>query len=312
MNQKRGLIICLIAIIALAAIVTITPQVIMAQSAGQETFKTPEAAAAALVTAAKNRDKAMALKVPGAKSEDLFNTGDADLDVSQHQLFVRKYQQMHRLVSVGKHADILYVGAENWPLPVPIKKSSAGWYFDTKGARAVILARRIGTNELSAINVCLAIVQAQNEYKSQTHDGDTVKQYAQRMASTDGKHDGLYWSTEGAQPRSPLGPRLALASYRGGASAPAQSKPYHGYYFKILTAQGKNAPGGARDYVENGKMTKGFALVAYPARYRVSGVTTFIVNQDGVVLQKDLGPDTEKITTSMGQFNPDSTWVAAN
>jgi Protein of unknown function (DUF2950) len=310
-ENKHGFTIPLMAIVALMAAVAVAPPV-MAQSAGQETFKTPEAAADALVLAAKTRDKAMALKVLGAKSEGLFNTGEPDVDVSQHQLFVNKYQQMHRLVSVGKQTKILYVGAENWPLPVPIKKGKSGWYFDSKGARAEILARRIGSDELSAINTCLAIVQAQNDYKAQTHDGDTVKQYAQRLASTDGKHDGLYWSAEGTQPKSPVGPRLALASYQGGASPPAESKPYYGYYFKILTAQGKEAPGGAQDYLENGKLTKGFALVAYPAKYRVSGVTTFIVNQDGAVLQKDLGPATEKIATSMQQFNPDSSWVVAN
>ncbi len=219
---------------------------------------------------------------------------------------------MHRLVSNARHAEILYVGAENWPLPIPIKKGKAGWYFDSEGARAEILARRIGADELSAINVCLAIAKAQDEYRSQLHDGDKVNQYAQRIASSDSKHDGLYWKTEGTEPKSPLGPRLALASYPGRAAAPAKSMPYHGYYFKTLTAQGKDAPGGAKDYLDNGKLTGGFAVVAYPARYRVSGVTTFIVNQDGIVYQKDLGPDTEKIASSMREYNPDKSWVPAN
>jgi hypothetical protein len=284
----------------------------LAQSGGEQTFKTPQAAAAALFEAAKNRDKPMALKVLGANSEDLFNTGDPVADQSQHQLFVNKYQQMHRLVNVGKRTAILYVGAENWPVPIPIRKGRAGWYFDSEAARGEILARRIGADELGAISVCLAIAQAQNEYKAQLHDGDSVNQYAQRLASSDSKHDGLYWKAEGTQPKSPLGPRVALASYQGGADAAAQSQPYYGYYFKTLTAQGKNATGGARDYLENGKLTKGFAVVAYPARYRVSGVTTFIVNQDGIVYQKDLGPDTAKIASSMTEYNPDSSWVAAN
>jgi hypothetical protein len=305
MKNERDLFINLIPIIALIAGLAIAPPA-RAQYAGQEIFKTPQDAADALFLAAKNHDKVAALHVLGAKAEDLFNTGDVQADVSQHQLFVEKYQQMHRLVSVGKHTEILYVGAENWPLPVPIKKGNSGWFFDTKGARAEILARRIGANELSAINTCLAIVQAQNEYKAQSHE------YAQRLSSTDGKHDGLYWSTEGSEPKSPVGPRLAMASYQGGGSASPESKPYYGYYYKILTAQGSKAPGGAIDYLDNGKMTKGFALVAYPAKYRVSGVTTFIVNQDGVVLQKDLGPDTEKLATSMEQFDPDTSWVSAN
>lgn len=310
--EKNCFTIHLMTILALLAGVCIAPQV-MAQSAGQKTFKTPQAAAAALVEAVKNRDKAMALEVLGTSSQGLFNTGDENFDVSQHQLFVEKYQQMHRLVSNGRHADILYVGAENWPLPIPIKQGKTGWYFDSQGARLEILARRIGADELSAINVCLAIAQAQNEYRSQPHDGDTVKQYAQHITSSDGKHDGLYWKAEGTEPKSPLGPRLALASYQGGgAGATAQSTPYHGYYFKTLTAQGKDAPGGAKDYLDNGKLTGGFALVAYPARYRESGVTTFIINQDGIVYQKDLGPDTEKIASSMREYNPDKSWVPAN
>lgn len=311
MHKNTGLKIHFIAIAALVAW-SVAAARASAQTAGQETFKTPQAAAAALFEAAKNKDRGAAIKVLGAHSEDLFNSGDPEFDVHQHQLFVDKYQQMHRLATIGRRTEILYVGAENWPLPIPIKKGNAGWYFDSQGARKEILARRIGANELSAIDVCRAIVQAQNEYKSQAHDGDTVHQYAQRLASTDGKQDGLYWKAEGAQPKSPLGPRIALASYRGGESEPAHSVPYHGYFFKSLTAQGTNAPGGAQSYMDNGKLTKGFAIVAYPARYRISGVTTFIVNQDGIVYQKDLGPDTEKLATSMREYNPDSSWVPAN
>ncbi len=309
MKETSGFTITVIAIVALTA--AIAPRV-GAQSAGQQTFRTPRDAAAALFAAAKNHDKAMAIKVLGANSEDLFNTGDPEFDARQHQLFVDKYQQMHRLVTVAKRTDILYVGAENWPLPVPIKKGKSGWYFDSEAARAEILARRIGADELSAINVCLAIVQAQNEYKAQLHDGATVHQYAQRLASTDSRHDGLYWKEEGSQPKSPLGPRLALASYHGGESAPARSVPYHGYFFKTLTAQGKDAPGGAMSYLVDGKLTRGFAVLAYPARYRVSGVMTFIVNQDGVVYQKDLGPDTEKIAPAIAEYNPDKSWKPAN
>ncbi len=307
MTNNRGLSIHLISAAALAACLIAAPYA-LAQSAGEETFKTPQAAAAALFDAAKNRDKPMALKVLGPNSEDLFNTGDPEVDARQHQLFVSKYQQMHRLVSVGGNTRILYVGAENWPLPIPIKKARAGWYFDSAGARREILARRIGADELSAINVCLAIVQAQHEYKARSHDGS----YAQRLASNEGKQDGLYWKTSDGQPKSPLGPRLAMASYHGGDGAAAESMPYYGYYFKTLTAQGKNAPGGAMDYIVDGRMTRGFAIVAFPARYRVSGVTTFIVNQDGIVYQKDLGPETEKIASSMKAYDPDPSWVRAN
>jgi hypothetical protein len=301
----------IVSIVAIGAVVLTTWRA-SAQVAGQRTFKTPQEAAAALFEAAKNHDKPAALQVLGPNSEDLFNTGDSKFDADQHQLFVEKYQQMHRLATVGTRTDILYIGAENWPLPIQIKKGKTGWYFDSEGARKEILARRIGADELSAIDVCLAIVKAQNDYKSQLHGGATVHQYAQRLASTEGKQDGLYWKSDATQPPSPLGPRIALASYHGGESAPAESVPYHGYFFKTVTAQGKGAPGGAMSYVENGRLTKGFAVVAYPARYRVSGVTTFIVNQDGIVYQKDLGPDTAKIAAAMKEYDPDPTWVRAN
>jgi len=310
-DRNCGFTLHLAAMAALLASVTIARPA-LAQSAGQESFKTPQAAAAAVFSAAKNHDKAAALKVLGPNSEDLFNTGQPEVDKSQHELFVEKYQQMHRVVAVGKRTEILYVGAENWPMPIPIRQGKAGWYFDSEGARPEIMARRIGANELSAINVCLAIVQAQNEYKAQVHDGDQTNQYARRIASTDDKHDGLYWKPAGEEPKSPLGPRMALASYHEGGPASAQPKPYHGYFFRILTAQGNHAPGGAMSYLEGGKLTKGFAVVAYPARYRVSGVTTFLVNQEGIVYQKDLGPNTENLAASIHEYNPDSSWKPAN
>jgi len=285
----------------------------LAQSAGQKTFKTPQAAADALVQAAKDRNKETALSILGAGGNEVLFSGDPEEDARRHQLFVGKYQQMHRFVTVGKRTDILYVGAENWPLPIPLVKGKEGWYFDTEGAKREILFRRIGENELSAISVCLAIVAAQNEYKGQRHDGEKVNQYAQRFTSSGGKHDGLYWSAQGAEPKSPLGPRLALAAYQGEqAHGAGEPKPYHGYIYRMLTAQGKNAPGGAKDYLAGGKLTQGFAVVAYPARFRVSGVTTLIVNQDGIVYQKDLGPDTAKIASAMESYNPDQTWIPAN
>lgn len=285
----------------------------LAQSAGQKTFKTPQVAADALVQAAKDRNKETALSILGAGGNEVLFSGDPEEDARKHQLFVDKYQQMHRFVTVGKHTDILYIGAENWPLPIPLVKGKEGWYFDTEGAKREILFRRIGENELSAISVCLAIVAAQNEYKGQLHDGEKVNQYAQRFTSSGGKHDGLYWNAQGSEPKSPLGPRLALAAYQGGqAQGAGEPKPYHGYIYRMLTAQGKNAPGGAKDYLADGKLTQGFAVVAYPARFRVSGVTTLIVNQDGIVYQKDLGPDTAKIASAMESYNPDQTWIPAN
>ena len=284
-----------------------------AQSVGQKTFKTPQAAADALVAAAKAKDRQMALSILGAGGDEVISSGDSEADARHHQLFVEKYQQMHRFVTVGKGTDIMYIGAENWPAPIPIVKGKAGWYFDTAGARREILARRIGTNELDTINVCLAIAAAQKDYKAQLHDGEKVNQYAQHFMSSDGKQDGLYWKAAGSEPKSPLGPRVALASYQGARlSGASQPRPYHGYFYRILAAQGKRAPGGAKSYLDGGKMTKGFAVVAYPARYQVSGITTFLVNQDGIVLQKDLGPKTPKIGASMFKYDPDSSWVPAN
>lgn len=284
-----------------------------AQSPGQKTFKTPQAAAEALVAAAKAQNRQMALNILGTGGDEVISSGDPEADARHHRLFVEKYQQMHRFVAVGKGTDIMYIGAENWPAPIPIVKGKSGWYFDTAGARQEILARRIGTNELDTINVCLAIVAAQNEYKAQLHDGEKINQYAQHFMSSDGKQDGLYWKAAGSEPKSPLGPRLAQASYQGAEAGGArQPRPYHGYFYRILTDQGKHAPGGAKSYLDDGKLTKGFAVVAYPARYQVSGVTTFLVGQDGIVLQKDLGPNTAKIAASMTKYNPDSSWVPAN
>jgi hypothetical protein len=282
----------------------------LAQSGGEQTFATPAAASAALVKAAREHDRKLALKVLGVKSQDLISSGDAAADAQNHQLFVQKYDQMHRFVMIGRHTAVLYVGAENWPMPIPLKKSKAGWYFDAEAGRKEILARRIGNNELNAIDVCLAIVAAQNDYKSQLHDGDKIHQYAQHFVSSEGKHDGLYWKAAEPGVQSPLGPALAQASYK--AEADGDATPYHGYIYKILTAQGSHAPGGAKAYMADGKLTNGFAVVAYPASYLVSGVVTFIVNQDGTVYQKDFGADTQKIASSITTYDPDSSWKAAN
>jgi Protein of unknown function (DUF2950) len=297
----------------LIAMIGLTRGAVFSQSAGQETFKTPQAAADALVGAAKVQDRKTVLRVLGVGGEQVVSSGDPQEDAQQRQVFLDKYQQMHRFVSADKRTEIMYIGAENWPVPIPIVKGKSGWYFDTAGAEREILARRVGENELSAINVCLATVAAQNEYKAQLHDGETTHQYGRRFLSSEGKHDGLYWKADGSEPKSPLGPRLALASYTNEQTQQSgHPKPYHGYFYEILAAQGKNAPGGAMDYMVDGKLTKGFAVVAYPARYRVSGVTTFLVNQDGIVYQKDLGPQTETIASTTTAYNPDSSWTRAN
>jgi Protein of unknown function (DUF2950) len=313
LKAKAKLNIYFALVTTLIAGVALTYRAALCQSTGQETFKTPQAAADALVQAAKVHDRSTVLGVLGTGGEQVVSSGDPEEDAQQRAVFLEKYQQMHRFVPDGKHTEIMYIGVENWPVPIPLVKGKSGWYFDTRGAEEEILARRVGENELSAINVCLATVAAQNEYKAQLHDGEATHQYARRFLSSEGKHDGLYWKADGPERKSPLGPRLALASYTNEQTHQAgQPKPYHGYFYKILTAQGKNAPGGATSYMVDGKLSKGFAVAAYPARYRLSGVTTFLVNQDGIVYQKDLGPQTEKIASSMTTYNPDSSWIRAN
>ena len=227
--------------------------------------------------------------------------------------FIRRYDQMHRVVQEPDGTVTLYVGAENWPMPIPIVKNSSGqWYFDTEAGMKEILYRRVGTNENDAIETLHTLVEAQREYVSRMHDGSKTKQYALKFISTAGKQDGLYWKTDDSQPPSPIGPLVADASSEGYTAQQGTPTPFHGYYFRILTKQGAAAKGGARDYVVNGALTKGFGFVAYPAQYRNSGVMTFIVDQDGTVYEKDLGADTEKLGAAMTEYNPDGTWGRAD
>jgi hypothetical protein len=217
---------------------------------------------------------------------------------------------MNKLVSENDKRVILHVGNEKWPFPLPVVKKGENWFFDTKAGKEEILNRRIGRNELNAIQVCLAYVDAQREYVLKDRDGDKLLEYAQKFISKEGGKDGLYWEAKEGEEQSPLGPLVAKAAKEGytGKKSGNKPTPYHGYYYKILKVQGKNAPGGEYDYMVKGKMIGGFALVAYPAEYGNSGVMTFIVNQDGVVYEKDLGKDIEKIATAMKKFDPDKTW----
>ena len=217
---------------------------------------------------------------------------------------------MHRWRRLADGAQVLLVGADNFAFPIPLKKNSAGqWYFDAAAGKDEILSRRIGRNELAVIDACAALADAQAEYFSQHHDGGSAKQYAVKFISDAGKQNGLYWESAEGQPKSPLGPLAAFATNEGYSLKPDSHVPFHGYYFHMLTRQGSNAPGGAKDYLVNGKMTGGFAFVAYPAEYRNSGVMTFIINQDGVLLQKDLGDATTQTAAAMTEFNPDSSWT---
>jgi hypothetical protein len=279
-----------------------------AQQPGQKTFSSAEAAGDALLAAAQNDDENAILQILGPDGKQIVSSGDDIEDEHTRMNFVQKYQEMHRLVAEPDGTTTLYIGAQNWPSPIPLVKKGNLWYFDTDAAKQEILFRRIGQNEMSAIRVCQELVAAEKEYFSKEHD-----EYAQNFVSDEGKHNGLYWLADNDQFESPIGPLVANAGSEGGLAKNLNSGPvpFHGYYFRILTRQGKNAAGGAADFIVAGKMTGGFAFVAYPAEYRNSGVMTFIVGKDGVVYQKDLGQNTVARAKAIKEYNPNSTWQKA-
>jgi Protein of unknown function (DUF2950) len=288
------------------------PKLAVAQQPGQKTFPSAEEACHALFVAVQDDDQQALVEIFGPAGNDIVSSGDAAEDTNSRHQFVQKYQEMHRL---GKEPDgtmTLYIGAENWPLPIPLVNPGGAWYFDTEAGKQEILFRRIGQNELAAMRVCHALVDAEKAYYAKPRGDDAVKQYAQRFVSDAGGHNGLYWWGADDEPESPIGPLLASACSDGSASQRSTGRiPFHGYYYRLLTRQGTHAPGGALNYVVNGKMTHGFAFVAYPAEYRSSGVMTFIVNQDGLVYEKDLGPRTADIAQSLRAYDPDPTWQRA-
>ncbi|MGH8297842.1 MAG: DUF2950 domain-containing protein [Steroidobacteraceae bacterium] len=277
----------------------------LAQQPGQRTFGSPADAVSALFTAVRSNDERAILAVLGPAGKRVVSSGDATEDAAARANFVRKYDQMHRLVKEPDGTLTLYVGAENWPMPIPIAQSGRAWYFDTASGAREILYRRIGRNELSAIRVCEALAAGEKEYGS-THHGE----YARHIFSTSGRHDGLYWKVDRGEPGSPIGPLVASAAAEGYAAGRHKGTPtpYRGYYYHILTRQGGSARGGARSYLAGDRMTGGFAFVAYPAVYRSSGVMTFIVGGDGVVYQKDLGRRTDVIARAMKEYNPGPGW----
>lgn len=280
------------------------------QEQGQKMFATPEEAGNALEQAVQSSGTADDLAVLGASAANIVSSGDEVQDNNNRETFLKRYQQMHRWAPETNGDDTLYIGAENWPFPIPLKKNASGkWYFDTKTGAQEILFRRIGRNELNAIEVCQALANAQEEYFRELHDGSTVHQYAQRILSEEGKQNGLYWKVAEGQPESPIGPLVAHATAQGYGNAGGKPEPFHGYFFHTLKAQGANAPGGAKNYVVDGNMTGGFAFVAYPAEYRNSGVMTFLIDKNGVVFQKDLGPETTSIAKAITSYNPDKTWT---
>jgi hypothetical protein len=293
---------------AVAILLTVCfPTRSVAQQPGQKTFSSPEDASNAFFTAVQSNDEKVMLDILGPEGKHIVSSGDETEDAQSRANFVQRYQQMHRLVKEPDGTTVLYIGAENWPTPIPLVNNGHSWYFDAEAGKNEILYRRVGRNELSAINVCQELVAAGKEYYSSQHN-----EYPQKILSDEGQHNGLYWKSAAGEPRSPVGPLVAAAVTEG--YAPSRSgapTPYRGYYYHILTRQGENAPGGAKDYIVSGKMVEGFAFVAYPAKYRSSGVMTFIVNEDGAVYQKDLGKETDVLAKAMKEYNPDSSWQKA-
>jgi hypothetical protein len=287
-------------LIAAAALLLALPA-----ASAQQSFQSPEDAAAALAAAAKSGATSDILKVLGNKASDIVESGDVVADKAARERFAAAYDDKHSISMEGDKKAILILGKDDFPFPIPLNKSKSGWEFDSAEGRIEILYRRIGRNELDAIQTARAFVDAENDYADKDR-GAGSGVYAQRIVSSPGKKDGLYWPPDGDQ--SPLGELAAEASEEGYKVGTGEPQPYHGYYYRILTRQGPNAPGGEMDYVVDGKMIGGFALVAYPAEYGNSGVMTFVVNHAGTVYQKDLGELTEPIAKRMKEFNPDQTW----
>ena len=276
--------------------------------AAQNVFASPDDAGNALASAAKAGNGEAVLAVLGPGSKDVMSTGDPAQDKADMAGFVSDYDAMHRWRKLPDGSEVLITGTDNKTFPLPLKKNASGqWSFDVQAGKQEILARQIGRDELAAMDICEVIADAQQQYFSVPHDG--TKQYTQKFISDEGKQNGLYWPESNGQAKSPLGPLIAFATAEGLKVQPNQHQPFYGYYFAILNKQGPDAKGGAKDYVSNGKMTGGFAVLAYPAAYRQSGVMTFLINQNGPLLQKDLGNNTDQVASAMTEFNPDKTWT---
>jgi len=305
------LVFALLALVISFASCNKSPEKPAAKEAAQKAFASPDEAGNAVAEAAKTGSHDALVAIFGPGSQDVIFSGDTAQDKINFDGFTAAYATMNRWRKQTDGSEVLYLGADNNPFPIPLKKNSAGqWYFDTAAGKDEILSRRIGDNELSAMDVVSAMAGAQAEYFSQRHDG--VKEYAQKFISDEGKQNGLYWKSPEGQPKSPLGPLAAYAAATEGFTPEAgKQQPFHGYFYRILTKQGADAKGGAKDYIVNGKMTGGFAFVAYPEKYGDTGITTFIINQSGIVYEKDLGKDTVELAKAMTEFSPDKTWSPA-
>jgi hypothetical protein len=294
------------ALVRLAATAVLLACATVSMASAQQTFKTPDEAASALVNAVKSSDRNAVLTILGRDATDIISSGDAVADKNTRDRFVAAYDEKHAIETEGDHATMV-IGNEEFPFPIPLVHKGEAWSFDTAAGREEVLYRRVGRNELATIQGCLAYVDAQNEYADKDRTGAGPGVYAQRVQSQPGKKDGLYWPTKAGEEESPLGELVAAAPTVGYRFTGARA-PFNGYYYKILTRQGPAAAGGTLDYVVNGKMIGGFALVAWPAEYGNSGVMTFIVNHNGTVYEKDLGERTAQRAEGMTVFNPDDTW----
>jgi Protein of unknown function (DUF2950) len=280
---------------------------IFGQDAGQRTFASAEDAGRALFTAMQTENEQAPLSILGPAGKDVLSSGDRGEDLDARVSFVVKYQEMHRLVTEENGTVTLIVGAENWPFPIPLVNKNGSWYFDTDAGKDEIVFRRIGKNELAAMDAIRELVQAQKQYFARPPAG-VPKQFAERLVSDEGQHNGLYWHGASDEFDSPINPLIAYARQNLPTDQVGEHVPFNGYMFRILTSQGPHAQGGAKNYIVDGKMTEGFAFVAYPVDYRSSGVMTFIVDKSGAIYEKDLGPNTTKLAQAMTAYDPDSTW----
>jgi hypothetical protein len=299
---------------ALPAIGPISPPAVAAQGTGasaQVTFPGSDEAVAALIEATRQGDLKKIVAILGPSSQALVNSGDPSADAATRQKFAAAYDARHKLVEVSPGRDVLQVGANDWPLPIPVVQVKGGWRFDSRAGAQEIVDRRIGRNEIAAIRVALTYADVQRDFFERMKQERGTGEYAQRLLSTPDQHDGLYWPVPAGEPESPLGPLVAQAMEEGypGDIEAGKQIPYQGYYYRVLNGQGENAPGGAKDYMENGRMTGGFALVAWPATYGSSGIMTFVVNEDGLVFQTNLGKGTAALVAAMTRFDPDVTWA---
>lgn len=316
MNQRKFTGQCRMAalgavMLMISACATTSPSSSLAARGPEQVFETPQQAADALADANRTDNTSTLLKILGPNASKIISSGDPITDKEHRARFIAAYESAHTFESSGDNREVLVVGEEQWPLPIPlVRVAENGWQFDTEAGEQEILNRRIGHNELNVIRICRSYVEAQREYAAQHHAPHELLEYAQHIVSTKGKHDGLYWPVKAGEDESPFGPLIAHAQAKGYTAGKIDNKqqPYHGYYYKILKQQGSHAAGGAKHYIVHGHMTGGFALIAFPARYNDSGIMTFIVNQNGIVFEKNLGPQTEKYVTRITRYDPDESW----